>query len=154
MTVKGQLRSLTIIRLLACAGAASMIAACASLPRLSDLTPRAVDPQSAAAADVIAATKTPGDYPKFSEVPPAPNDVRPVSGWRAAVLDEKALKASTEAQVAAVPFTLSDTEGFAAAERAKIPADEAVAPTSTANEDTESFAAAARARATPPSSPK
>lgn len=130
-----------------------MLAACADLPRIADLTPGGVDPQSKAAADVVAASRAPGAYPKFSDVPPVPTDVRPVSGWRTAVLETSALKRTTEAQAAAADFTLSDTEAFAAGERAKIPPEESAAPTAQAGADSEAFAAKARARATPPSSP-
>jgi hypothetical protein len=152
MTVKRERRNLAILRLLVCAGAASIAAPCTSASLLSGLKPGPVDARSMAAADVAAASKTPGPYPKFSKVPPVPKDVRPTEGWRAAVLDASALKRQTETETAAVPFTLSDTEAFAAAERAKIPPDQTVAPTTDAAQDSEAFAAAARARATPPPS--
>jgi hypothetical protein len=64
------------------------------------------------------------------------------------------LKRQTEAQAAAVPFTLSNTETFALAARARVlprysqqaPADERA--------QAEAFAAEQAARATPPPTPK
>ena len=153
MTVKRELRNSIVLRLLACAGASSILAACATGSVLSNMGPAPVDARSTAAADVAAASRSPGPYPRFSKVPPAPTDVRPIEGWRSAVVDASALKRQTEVDAAAVPFTLTDTETFAATERAKIPAEQAAPPAADATQDSEAFAAAARARATPPSSP-
>jgi hypothetical protein len=153
MTVKRELRNSVVLRLLACAGASSILAACATGSALSSMRPAPVDSRSTAAADVAAASKSPGPYPRFSKVPPVPTDVRPTAGWRAAVLDAAALKRQTEVDVAAVPFTLTDTDAFAATERAKIPPEQTAPPAADAAQDSEAFAAAARARATPPSSP-
>lgn len=115
-----------------------------------------VDRSSPVAADVVAAQHAPGPYPNFAEIPPAPKDVRPVSAWRAAVYDEWGLKKQTEAEAAAIPFvlTVGDAEGWAAVERAKIPAAEMIPPASDASSQAEAFAQAGLARATPPPTPK
>ena len=112
-----------------------------------------VDSSSPVAGAVTAASSLSGGYPKFSEVPPVPTDVRPISAWRQAVIGAWALKVSTEAQAARIPFTLNNSLGWAAAERAKIPADQATPPAADNSAETEAYAAALRARATPPPPP-
>jgi hypothetical protein len=116
----------------------------------------AVDPTSPVAADVKAAERAPGRYPKFSEIPPVPKDVRPATAWRAAVYDEWALKQRTEAEAAALPFALDgkDTQAWAQAELAKIPPAEMIPPAADSAARSEAYAAAARGRATPPPSSK
>lgn len=115
-----------------------------------------VDPSSPVAGDIANAQAHPGPYPAFSDVPPVPKDVRPARAWRAAVYDVWGKKKQTEAEAAAIPFVLvtGDTEGWAQAERSKIPADEMIGPGADAADQTEAFAAAQRARATPPPSSK
>jgi hypothetical protein len=113
-----------------------------------------VDPTSPVAAEVRAASASPGPYPRFAEIPAKPKDVRTYQAWKEAVLDEMSLKRQTEAQAAAIPFTLNHTETFAATTRARVlpqlsqqaPADERA--------QAEAFAAQQAARATPPPAPK
>jgi hypothetical protein len=114
-----------------------------------------INAASPAAPDIVAAERTPGPYPKFSQVPPVPKDVRPAAAWRAAVADALALKRRTQLEAGAIPFVLTggDTEAWAAAERAKIPASEMAAPAADESQQAEAFAAAERARATPPPPP-
>jgi hypothetical protein len=111
-----------------------------------------IDPSSPVAADVRAAEHAPGPYPKFSTVPAPPKDVRPVSAWREAVYDTWALKKKTEADAAAIPFTLTgkDTSAWVSQQLAKIPSSETAPPAADAAAQSEAFAAAKRARATPP----
>ena len=111
-----------------------------------------MNPASPIAAQAHEAQQHPGPYPTFAQVPPLPKDVRPVSAWRADIADTWALKRQTEAEAAAIPFTLAqgDAQPWADAELAKIPAPEMVPPSADSSQETEAFAAAARARATPP----
>jgi hypothetical protein len=115
-----------------------------------------IDPTSPVAADVANAQRTPGPYPQFSHIPPVPKDVRPLGAWRQAVIDTKAEGAQTQAEAAALVFTLQpgEADSWASAERAKIPAGEMNPPPADAADQAEAFAASARARATPPPSSK
>jgi hypothetical protein len=112
-----------------------------------------VDARSTVAADVAAAAKSPGPYPEFTSVPPIPHDVRPVSAWRSAVRSELADRQRLEAEAAAVPFILSDSEAWAQVERAKIPASETKPVSPDEASESEAYAEAQRARATPPPAP-
>ncbi len=135
-------------------GVAATLAGCATGPIVSPFSPGPVDPRSAVAADVAEAARTPGSYPHFAAIPPVPNDVRPALAWRSAVRSELTEKQSVEAEAAATPFTLGDSEAWAQAELAKIPQGELkpVAPDEAAA--SEAYAAAQRARATPPPAPQ
>lgn len=112
-----------------------------------------IDQRSSVAGEVAKASETPGPYPTFSSVPPVPHDIRPASAWRSAVVGELADKRQLEAEAASIPFILKDSEAWATAERAKIPASELkpVAPGEAS--DSEAYAAEQRARATPPPAP-
>jgi hypothetical protein len=136
--------------------AAMGAAGCVNAATLNPLAFGKLDATSAVAADVSAAERTPGPYPKFSHVPPVPKDVRPAIAWRNSVAETWALKRRTEAQAAAIPFglTVGDAQGWADAERVKIPSAEMTPPAADAADQTAAFAAAAQARATPPPPPK
>ena len=141
-------------RLIVGAGLCGLLGACMSMPGVSALTPGGVDPHSSVAAEVAAAIQAPGPYPKFSQIPEMPNDVRPDAEWRKDVIGVWSSKRQLDAEAKALKFTLTNTEGWAVAERGKInPADAAPAPLD-ATLDAETFAAAERARATPPPPPK
>ncbi|MDR3513519.1 MAG: hypothetical protein P4L73_17935 [Caulobacteraceae bacterium] len=145
-----------LVRLALCLGAAAGAAGCAGASRLNPMSVGRIDPNSAVAADIATAERTPGPYPKFSHVPPIPKDVRPATAWRDSVADAWGLKRQSEADAAAIPFTLpvGQAGAWADAERAKIPASEMASPPADAGQQAEAFAAAARARATPPPPPK
>ena len=113
-----------------------------------------IDPNSPIAAEVAAASRSPGRYPKLTNLPPVPTDVRSAEQWRVAVVSEQALGRRTEQEAAAIPFTLSDSEAWAASMRARIDPALAVPPPADASQSTEDYAAAKRARATPPPSPR
>lgn len=88
-------------------------------------------------------------YPTFGQIPPLPTDVRSIAGWKASVMSIKAEGAQMTEMAAAEPWTLGDTDNWAAQERAAAAPPPAITqPTSEA--DTEAFAAAMRARAMPP----
>jgi hypothetical protein len=145
------------IRAVAPLGAAILgavgVCGCDTLARNNYFLPGGIDQRSPVAAQVRAAEQQPGAYPQFAEIPALPTDIRPLGGWRAAVGGTLADKQATDAEIREHPFTLNDTEGFAAATRGKIPPHEAVPPT----DDTaaaEAFAASVRGRANPPPSPR
>ncbi|MGZ8363822.1 MAG: hypothetical protein ACXWVJ_05015 [Caulobacteraceae bacterium] len=110
-------------------------------------TPTVAD--SLVRADVMEAANRPGPYPKFTDIPSMPRDVRPLAEWRAAVQSVSADGQQLAAQVAAAPPTLNNTEGFAAASR-----ERAEAPPAPAAISTEEFLAQSRAKAKPPAPPK
>jgi hypothetical protein len=112
-----------------------------------------VAPNAPVARDVAAASRHPGPYPKFSEIPKLPRDVRPPSAWRAAVADVKRSQAKLESEIAALPPPQTDTAAFAAAAQARRPTDaEPPGPNSAA--ETEDYARTLRERATPPPPPR
>ena len=113
-----------------------------------------IDASSAVARDVAYANKHPGPYPRFSDIPNIPTDVRPASAWRSAVEDLKQRKAAVDAEAAALPPAQSDTEGFASNTRSRAAADPADVPPPDAAAQTESYAKSLRDRATPPPTPK
>jgi len=148
------LTTFTAARSRLCAGLvlAALLGGCMTGPK-SPFALGSVDPASPVAAEVRAASASPGPTPRFSEIPARPKDVRTAQAWRAAVLDEKTLKVETEQQAAAIPFTLKGTEAWAANTHARVlpqfsqqaPADERA--------QAEAFAAEAAKRATPPPTP-
>ena len=126
---------------------------CVEVARVDPFAAGGVDPHSAVAAQVRAASDLAGAYPRFSALPPAPTDVRAPAAWRAAVADAWTLKLQTETDAARIPFTLNDSQAWADAELATIPADQAAPPAPDSEAQTEAFATAMRARATPPPPP-
>jgi hypothetical protein len=143
------------VRTRLCAGlaVAALLGGCVTGPK-SPFALGGVDPTSPVAAEVRAASASPGPYPKFVDIPAKPKDVRTYQAFKEAVLNEMTLKRQTEAEAAAIPFTLSGTEVWAANTRARVrpelsqqgPADERARA--------EAFAAQQAARATPPPVPK
>ncbi len=141
-------------RLIACAGLCGLLGACVTMPSVSALTPGGVDPNSSVAAEVAAAIQAPGPYPRFSQIPSMPKDVRADTEWRKDVVSVWSAKRQLDAEAKALKFTLTNSEGWAVAERAKINPADATPPPLDATLDAETFAAAERARATPPPPPK
>jgi hypothetical protein len=138
------------------AAAGGCASACAMAGDHNPFNFGAINQASPAVADIHAAEHAPGPYPRFADVPAVPKDVRPVSAWKASVYDLWAVKTQTEAEAAAIPFTLvvGDGEGWAQVEQSKIPAVEMVGPAADEAASAEAYAQAQRERATPPPSPK
>ena len=138
-----------------CAGLAlaALLGGCAA-PRHNPFALGEVDSNSTVAAEVRAASASPGPYPRFANIPATPKDVRTYQAWKAAVLDEKTLKRDTDAEAAAIPFTLNNTETFAAATRARVLAQYSQQAPADERAQAEAFAAQQAARATPPPAPK
>jgi hypothetical protein len=135
-------------------GAAAMSAGCVHMPSMNPFAAGGIDPKSPVAAEVVAATQVEGGYPRISQTPVVPSDVRPVPAWRDAVLSEWREKRKTEREAAALPFTLANTEDWAQHTRAKIPRNQTTPPSQDGATQIEAFAAAERARATPPPPPQ
>jgi hypothetical protein len=139
--------------LVACVGGALLLGGCANVPSEKLFGMGGVDPNSAVAAEVAAASQSPGPYPKLNKIPTTPTDVRPASAWKSAVVTEWTQKKQLEAQAAAIPFTLNNTEQFAAGDRSKISPQLAVQAPADAEAQAQAFADTEHARATPPPKP-
>jgi len=87
-------------------------------------------------------------YPTFTEVPPAPKDVRSVPAWRAAVVAVQKDGQKVAEQEAAQPWTLGATDTFAA--RARAEASPPPPITTASDPSTEAMVAEMRARAKEP----
>ncbi len=129
------------------------LAGCANLPKENMFALGGVDPRSPVAADVTEASHSPGPYPKFNEIPPAPTDVRTPQAWKAAVLSEWSEKRQLEASAAAIPFTLGNTDTYADTTRGRISPELAAQAPADAEAQAKAFADAGHARATPPPKP-
>jgi len=151
MRGRGEFGGWRLIGSALCAGLA--VSGCADLARVTSLAPGGVDATSPVAAQVRAASEANYPTPRFRDIPPAPVDVRPPEAWRASVDQTVRAGAAVTAWVAANPTSLTgDTETFAEAQRARIPANERqAAPADPAG--TEAFAARLRELATPPPPP-
>ncbi len=132
--------------------AGASLGGCNTLAKNNYFLPGGINQQSAVAAQVRAAQQAPGPYPKFSQIPNVPKDVRPISAWRATVTGALAEKHQVDAASAAYPYGLHDTEAFAEATRSSIPAADA-APAADTSSATDAYAASVRARATKPPPP-
>jgi hypothetical protein len=130
-----------VARLLGVASMAALVCGCAS-----PVASAKVDPSSPIAAEVAKLATADRDYPKFSEIPAKPNDLRParIYGERAQAVE--AAGAKLDAATAPGSWTLDATSSFAARARADA-GPELAAPV---NDDTEAFASSVRKRATPP----
>lgn len=123
------------------AAAAVVLSGCA-MDRVASVK---VDPTSPVAVEVAKMARGADSYPKFSDIPPEPADVRAprVYGERAAQL--LAERDKLDAATAPNTWTLSNTESFLDRTRAQA-GPNYVAP----DGSTESFANTIRRRATPP----
>lgn len=110
----------------------------------------ATDPASPVYKDVMYATQHPGAYPRFSDIPPAPTDVRPVTAWAVAVADIRHDKARLDDGITAMPPAATDTEAFAANARSQINVPGAEPPAPAAADESQAYADSLRKRATPP----
>jgi hypothetical protein len=128
------------------AAACALTAGCAVNPFFDSK----VDPASPLAKDVARVARLQTDWPKFSDIPAMPKDVRQPAQYGA---DARAVTAEGDQLVQATDaaaWSLADTEAFAAKARAE--AGDEAAPT--ANNRTSSFATEQRKRATPPPPPR
>ncbi len=110
-----------------------------------------MDPASPVYQDVMQATRHPGPYPQFADIPKIPTDVRPASAWAEAVADVQHDKSSLDSAVAALPPVQTDTQTFAANAHSAVqpPAAADAAPPDTPDQ-ARAYAESLRQRATPP----
>ncbi|HEX3918431.1 MAG TPA: hypothetical protein VHW60_13930 [Caulobacteraceae bacterium] len=112
---------------------------------LPTITPPPAHPSPVTTA-AIAAAEAPSAYPSFASIPVYPKDLRPLSAWKSAIVSIQSAGAALTQRAATEPWTLANTEVWAADERAI-----ATPPPRMENgPDTAAFIAEMRARATPP----
>ncbi|MGE5566342.1 MAG: hypothetical protein ACM3YN_09350 [Parcubacteria group bacterium] len=140
-------------RLLFSAAGLMALAACVSVPN-EPYANAAVDQNSSAAAQVAAQASQNAPFPTFASIPQAPGDVRSVEGWNIAVTASEAERQQLLAEVAPSTFSLANTEGFIAAQRAAIDYNPADVPPADQAARSAAWAKAMRARATPPPRPR
>jgi hypothetical protein len=104
------------------------------------------------AAEVASKAEANQNFPQFTDIPPAPADLRPAKAWGAAAADSEVARDQLMTQTADETWTLSETDRFA--ESAALEAGPAVAEGASTTAATEAFAAEMRRRATPPPSPR
>ena len=139
-------RSLAGLRLFGCAAACALTGACVSDPTQS----ARVDSTSPIAAEIARIDRTPTAFPKFTDIPPVPTDLRPKRDYGVAARENELAVAQMERATAPNSWTLNETDRFAADTRAAVGPD--IAPADPAA--TAAFAQDLRRRATPPPPPK
>jgi len=134
---------------MACAGACLLTSACVG----GVMSDTKIDPQSPIAGDAAKLARSNKDFPKFSEIPPVPTDVRPPRMFGIAAAETVRVRDDIIRKTEPNTWTLQGgettsafaTQGRTAAGPEAPPADPAV---------TEAFARELRKRATPPPPPK
>jgi hypothetical protein len=113
--------------------------------------PLQYDKTSPAAPAIAATDVSKQAYPSMLQVPPQPDDVRPISAWNRNIFDMLAARRQMDAFEVAFPQTFYGAEAFA--QQAKIDATPPVPPEDAKAQGDKAAAAAkqARERATPPS---
>jgi hypothetical protein len=112
-----------------------------------------VDPASPVAAEVAKLARENKDYPKFSEIPPVPTDIRPARMYGIAAAETIAVREEIIRKTAPETWTLQGGEATNAfASQARAAAGPEFTPVDPAM--TEAFAQELRRRATPPPPPK
>jgi hypothetical protein len=137
-------RSVAVARIFAASGLCGLLAACAGNP----FATAAVDPTSPIAAEVTRMGQVERPYPKFSDIPEPPTDVRGPRQFAAAAAEVESGRAALERDTAENTWTLTDTLSFAS--QAEIAAGADPAPTAQDAAATEALARRLRERATPP----
>lgn len=108
-----------------------------------------VDPTSPVAAEVARVAHVNKAYPSFASIPAAPKDLRPPRRYGQAAQAVEQASADLEQKTAPETWSLTNTEGFAAAARSEAGSE----PPPKASGDTAAFANTQRKRATPPPPP-
>ena len=125
-------------------GLCGALSACGGNPFATDK----VDPASPIAADVARIGQVERPYPKFSDIPETPTDVRGPRQFAAAAAEVESARTALERDTAENTWTLTDTLTFAS--QAEIAAGTDPAPTAQDAAATEAMARRLRERATPP----
>lgn len=105
---------------------------------------------AAADAEVAALTRAAKSYPRFSDIPTLPEDMRPLAVWGQAAGDVLGSGSELVKDTSEETWTLRGTETFAAGARQEAGPP---APLVSATAAAESFAREVRKRATPPPPP-
>jgi hypothetical protein len=134
-------------RVAACVGLAALLSGCAN-----PFATAKVDPNSVIADKVTASAKIKGDFPKFSDIPPAPKDVRAAPAWGKAADQIAVQGADLDQKTADSTWSLGGTDTFAS--HAQSLAGNETVDDASATAATEAFARQIRQRATPPPPPK
>ena len=113
-----------------------------------------VDPRSPAGPAIQSVLQSPGGFPSFSAIPPAPTDLASAGQLKVTVEAEQAAGLAVRAQAAPDTWTLDSTDAFAARAVADANAGGIHPPTAAEIAESEAFAKAMRARAKPPSRPR
>lgn len=139
----------SIKSLLACACASALLGGCAVT---SPFATAPVTADSVVAADVARISRTPGEFPEFTDIPPIPKDQRPVAQWGVAASQLTQAGTKLDRDTADNTWTLTGTDRFQtrALQQAGPPAQSEGSSTAAS----EAFARQLRERATPPPSPR
>jgi hypothetical protein len=137
-----------VARLAAGVGACLLTSACVGNV-LSDAT---IDPSSPIAPEAAKLTNTKAPFPKFTQIPAVPKDVRPVKQFGVAAAETVSVRDDLVAKTDPNTWTLKEGDTATFAGQGRTAAGPEIAPGDTTA--TEAFAAELRKRATPPPPPK
>ncbi len=134
--------------------AAATTCACADLPKIDALGPPPVDQTSPVVKEVEAASRLNAAYPRFSDIPDVPRDIRPVRAWSRSIYDTLRLRRLLIIEASVAGPAPSDTDAFAQGLRdaTTSPGAPPAQTAAQAGQQTGAFVQGARERAKPPSS--
>jgi hypothetical protein len=140
----------------ALAAAAALVGCASSGAAVAQTAPGApaVDQTSPAGPPAAELPRTLGPFPKWSQFPRGPQPVPPPSQIASSVADLQSAQANLLGSASRLQWTLSGTEGFAAAGRAQINPEYAAPAPEEERAEAEAYAKALREQATPPPAPK
>lgn len=110
-----------------------------------------IEPGSPVAMAIASAKSQPPAYPKFSDVPAVPTDLRSAAAWRQLAGNLDAARQGLDRTIAANPPLSSDTEGFL---RDALARTAGAAPVEDSTAASEAFRRQGIERATPPPLPR
>jgi hypothetical protein len=143
-----------LIRLPAFSAAAAIALAglslCGCTAARAAFGPLQYDKNSAVAGTIATTDVSKQAYPGFLQVPPQPDDVRPISAWNRNIFDLLATRRQIEAFQVVQPQTFYGAEAFAQQARAEATPPKPIDDKS-ASDKAAALAKEARERATPPS---
>lgn len=127
-----------------CAVIGGLLAGCVGDPVRS----ARINPASPIAAEATQMVRSNRHWPSFSQIPPAPTDVRAPQAFGVAASDIQSAGERLEKETGPDSWSLTGTDRFAARANAQASDD------SVESRDTDAFARSARERATPPPPPR
>jgi hypothetical protein len=134
---------------LALAGAACALSACALVPqRSADAGSEPLPEEVARRLETVRDERT--EYPSFRDIPATPTDVRTPAQWAQAVGEVKAEGRALDAWAAANPPEIQDVAAYAAQARAGLGVGPQDAPPADQNARTEALARSMRFTPPPP----